>query len=78
MAPADPLPPPTTGGGKYYTIQRVNGAQGDEKINGAPDTHRHTLEESDKVKKNSVERWMLKKEKENKRNNQIAAFGKLF
>ncbi|KAH0844751.1 hypothetical protein AYO21_01929 [Fonsecaea monophora] len=29
--------------------------------------HKHTLEESDRIKKNSVQRWMLKEEKEKKR-----------
>ena len=69
MAPADPLPPPSSGGAKYYTIQRVNGYVGDGKTDGAPELHRHTLDESDRVKKNSVVRWTLKREKENKRNN---------
>ncbi|KAL9094297.1 MAG: hypothetical protein Q9165_003437 [Trypethelium subeluteriae] len=69
MAPAEPLPPPSSGGGKFYTIQRVNGYVGDGKTEGAPEVHRHTLDDSDRVKKNSVARWMLKKEKENKKNN---------
>ncbi|KIX04995.1 uncharacterized protein Z518_05867 [Rhinocladiella mackenziei CBS 650.93] len=29
--------------------------------------HKHTLEESDRIKKNSVQRWLLKEEKEKKR-----------
>ncbi|KAL9080042.1 MAG: hypothetical protein Q9157_001126 [Trypethelium eluteriae] len=69
MAPAEPLPPPPSGGGKYYTIQRVNGYVGDGKTEGAPEVHRHTLEDSDRVKKNSVVRWVLKREKEDKKNN---------
>ncbi|EXJ58832.1 hypothetical protein A1O7_06262 [Cladophialophora yegresii CBS 114405] len=33
--------------------------------------HKHSLEESDRIKKNSVQRWMLKEEKEKKRLSKI-------
>ncbi|KAK6380943.1 hypothetical protein LTS17_005144 [Exophiala oligosperma] len=33
--------------------------------------HKHTLEESDRIKKNTVQRWMLKEEKEKKRLSKI-------
>lgn len=52
---------------KYYTLQRVNGNGGNGKGDGVPGPHKHTLEESDRVKKNSVIRWMMKKEKDTKR-----------
>ncbi|KAI9686023.1 MAG: hypothetical protein M1822_004006 [Bathelium mastoideum] len=69
MGRLDPLPQTPVGSGKYYTIQRVNGFAGDGKVDGAPEIHRHDLEESDRVKKNSVVRWLVKKEKESKRSN---------
>ncbi|KAL2400963.1 hypothetical protein ABEF95_000392 [Exophiala dermatitidis] len=34
--------------------------------------HKHTLEESDRIKKNSVQRWLLKEEKEKKRLSKLA------
>lgn len=49
-----------TGGRRYYTIQRVNGNGANGKNDGVSGGHRHTLEESDRVKKNSVERHILK------------------
>lgn len=54
-------------GGKYYTIQRVNGNGGNGKGDGVAGPHKHTLEESDRVKKNSVTRCMIKEEKEKKK-----------
>lgn len=56
---------------KYYTIQRVNGNGGNGKPDGAAGPHRHSLEESDRVKKNSVIRWMAKNEKD-KRKEQVS------
>lgn len=67
-APSVPLNQPAGAtGSKYYTIQRVNGNGGNGKADGVAGPHKHTLEDSDKVKKNSVLRWMLKNEKEKKR-----------
>ncbi|KIW85733.1 hypothetical protein Z517_01125 [Fonsecaea pedrosoi CBS 271.37] len=37
--------------------------------------HKHTLEESDRIKKNSVQRWMLKEEKEKKRLSKLPTSG---
>ncbi|KAF2088943.1 hypothetical protein K490DRAFT_38222 [Saccharata proteae CBS 121410] len=54
--------------GKLYTIQRVNGTGGNGKADDIAGPHRHTLEESDRIKKNSVIRWMLKDQKEKKKN----------
>ncbi|EEH20990.2 hypothetical protein PABG_03221 [Paracoccidioides brasiliensis Pb03] len=54
-------------GEKYYTIQRVNGNGGNGRADGIGGPHRHTLEESDRVKKNSVQRHMLKVEKERRK-----------
>jgi hypothetical protein len=52
---------------KYYTIQRVNGNGGNGKGDGVSGSHRHTLEESDRVKKNSVQRYLLKEAKDKKK-----------
>lgn len=54
-------------GQKLYTIQRVNGNGGNGKTDGVGGGHRHTLEDSDRVKKNSVHRYLLKKSKEEKK-----------
>lgn len=51
-------------GTAFYTVQRVSGGAGEDHEAGA---HRHTLEESDRVKKNSVVRHFLKMEKEKKK-----------
>ena len=68
--------PPTTANGsdvpgangeRYYTIQRVNGNGGNGKGDGVAGPHKHTLEESDRVKKNSIQRHMAKEEKEKKK-----------
>lgn len=58
---------PGAGGAKYYTIQRVNGNGGNGKSDGVAGPHKHSLEDSDKVKKNSVQRWLAKKDKEEKK-----------
>lgn len=54
-------------GQKWYTIQRVNGNGGNGKTDGVAGGHRHTLEDSDRVKKNSVQRYLLKKSKDEKK-----------
>ncbi|TID21762.1 SAICAR synthase-like protein [Venturia nashicola] len=48
---------------RFYTLQRVNGTgpSGREE-GGGP--HRHGIDDSDKIKKNSVERWMARGSKE--------------
>lgn len=65
-SPALPTAHPGSRGQKYYTIQRVNGNGGNGKTDGIGGGHRHTLEESDRVKKNSVHRHLLKASKEKK------------
>ncbi|KAJ5983428.1 Glutathione S-transferase/chloride channel C-terminal [Penicillium waksmanii] len=62
LAPSPNLAPspPGTGSRRYYTIQRVNGNGANGKNDGVSGGHRHTLEESDRVKKNSVQRYLLK------------------
>ncbi|KAI9839967.1 MAG: hypothetical protein M1819_000159 [Sarea resinae] len=62
-----PAPPPGSQGGRFYTIQRVNGNGGNGKGDGIAGPHKHTLEDSDRVKKNSVMRSMLKEDKEKKK-----------
>lgn len=67
LAPSQTLPAghPGAGGARYYTIQRVSGgANGKENEAGE---HKHTIEESDAIKRNSVRRKMLKEETEKKR-----------
>ena len=55
---------PGADGDRYYTIQRVNGSGTADGTDGG---HKHTLEESDRVKKNSVQRHFLKEEKVKRR-----------
>ena len=59
-------------GARYYTIQRVNGSGISSKDGPAAGGHKHTLEDSDKVKKNSIHRFFLKEEKE-KRRSQVSS-----
>ncbi|KAI9683182.1 MAG: hypothetical protein M1829_005973 [Trizodia sp. TS-e1964] len=54
-------------GQRYYTIQRVNGNGGNGKGDGASGPHKHTLEDSDRVKKSSIQRGLLHGEKEKKK-----------
>lgn len=67
-----PLDHPGASGARYYTIQRVNGnAGGPENAPVAVNSsggHKHSLEESDRVKKNTVQRWLIKRAKERKKN----------
>lgn len=52
---------------RFYTIQRVNGNGANGKNDGSAGPHKHSLEESDRIKKNTVLRHMLKLEKEKKK-----------
>lgn len=53
---------------KLYTIQRVNGTGAGGGAEGSmPGPHQHTLEQSDRVKRNSVVRWVEAREKEKKK-----------
>jgi glutathione S-transferase len=61
-------PPPK----KYYTFQRVNGNGGNGKGDGVAGPHKHTLEESDRVKKNSVVRWLAKCDKDDRKKSQVS------
>jgi glutathione S-transferase len=56
-------------GQRLWTIQRVNGNGGNGKGDGVAGPHKHTLERSDEIKKNSVQRYLanqgdVKKDKE--------------
>ncbi|KAH7388611.1 hypothetical protein BKA66DRAFT_54685 [Pyrenochaeta sp. MPI-SDFR-AT-0127] len=64
---AGPPPPPGAPPKKFYTFQRVNGNGGNGKGDGVAGPHKHTLEESDRVKKNSVIRWQAKIEKDDRK-----------
>jgi glutathione S-transferase len=60
-------PHPGASGQRYYTIQRVNGNGGNGKGDGVPGPHKHPLSESDRVKKNTVQRYLMKRDKEEKK-----------
>lgn len=55
------------GGQRLWTIQRVNGNGGNGKADGVAGPHKHTLARSDEIKKNSVQRYLAKQEKESKK-----------
>ncbi len=57
---------------KFYTVQRVNGNGGNGKGDGVAGPHKHTLEDSDRVKKNSVLRWQAKCEKDNRKKSLVS------
>ncbi|QQK45955.1 Glutathione transferase, putative [Penicillium digitatum] len=68
LTPNPGIPPnhPGSNGGRYFTIQRVNGNGANGKNDGVSGGHQHTLEESDRVKKSSVQRHVLKEKKDKK------------
>ena len=82
LAPSPNLPTnhPGASGARYYTIQRINVGSGD-KSSDAPNgsasasssSHKHPLAESDRVKKNSVQRYLLKAAKEAKKSQAAAS-----
>jgi len=61
------LPVPGSNGERFFTIQRVNGNGGNGKGDGVAGPHKHSLADSDRVKKNSIQRQLLKEEKEMKK-----------
>jgi hypothetical protein len=61
-----------TDGRRFWTIQRVNGNGGNGKAEGVAGAHKHTLERSDEIKKNSVQRWLAAQEKEVKKKIQVS------
>lgn len=65
------VPQPNPPSQKFYTFQRVNGNGGNGKGDGIAGPHKHTLEESDRVKKNSVIRWQMKLDKDDKKKSQV-------
>lgn len=69
LTPNPPLPPghPGANGQRFFTIQRVNGNGANGKNDGVSGGHRHTLEESDRVKKNSVQRYRQKEAQEKRK-----------
>ena len=58
---------PGSDGARFYTIQRVNGNGANGKGDGTVGGHKHTIQDSDAVKKSSVQRHFLKEEKERKK-----------
>ncbi|KAF7618988.1 glutathione transferase [Aspergillus flavus] len=75
LTPNPPLPEghPGANGQRFFTIQRVNGNGANGKNDGVSGGHRHTLEESDRVKKNSVQRYLLKEAREKKKASSVRA-----
>ena len=71
LTPSNNLPVdhPGLNGARYYTIQRISATANNETSSDTIQGHKHTLAESDKVKKHSVQRHLLKEEKERKRSN---------
>ena len=61
------FPEANNDGARYYTIQRVNGNGANGKGDGTAGAHKHSIEESDKVKKSSLHRHFLKEEKERRK-----------
>ena len=74
LTPNPPLPEghPGANGQRFFTIQRVNGNGANGKNDGVSGGHRHTLEESDRVKKNSVQRYLLKEAREKKKASSVS------
>lgn len=71
-----PNPSPPDGhagiaGERFFTIQRVNGNGANGKHDGVGGGHRHTLEESDRVKKNSVQQRIMNQARERKRSSPV-------
>ncbi len=58
---------PGNNGARYYTIQRVNGNGANGKGDGTAGAHKHSIEDSDRVKKSSIHRHFLKEEKEKRK-----------
>ena len=58
---------PGADGSRFYSIQRVNGTSGHGENEEFAGGHKHDLPESDRVKKNSIIRDILKDEKEKKK-----------
>lgn len=58
---------PGNDGARYYTIQRVNGNGANGKGDGTAGAHKHSIEDSDRVKKSSIHRYFLKEEKEKRK-----------
>lgn len=52
------------GGEKFWMVQRVNGNGGNGKGDGVVGLYKYILERSDEIKKNMVQRLLVKKEKE--------------
>ncbi|KAL4782828.1 hypothetical protein BJX76DRAFT_275823 [Aspergillus varians] len=75
LTPNPPLPEghPGADGQRFFTVQRVNGNGANGKNDGVSGGHRHTLEESDRVKKNSVQRFLLKEARDRKKSKPLGA-----
>ena len=58
---------PGSDGARFYTVQRVNGNGANGKGDGTAGGHRHTIEDSDRVKKSSVYRFYMKEDKERRK-----------
>lgn len=72
--PALPEGHPGVSGERFFTIQRVNGNGANGRNEGVGGGHRHTLEDSDRVKKNSVQRHVLNEARDRRKPSQVRTF----
>ena len=72
--PALPETHPGTTGERFFTIQRVNGNGANGKNDGIGGGHRHTLADSDRVKKNSVQRHIQNEARDKKKANSVRVY----
>jgi len=60
-------------GGRFWTIQRVNGNGGNGKGDGVAGPHKHSLAKSDEIKRSSVQRWLAAQDKGGRRTQRAPA-----
>ncbi|KAG8533236.1 uncharacterized protein KY384_002019 [Bacidia gigantensis] len=61
-------------GERYYQVQRVNGNGANGKDLVSTGGHKHSLDDSDKIKKNSVVRHFLKEEKDRRKSQNLRQY----
>lgn len=65
---------PGANGERFFTIQRVNGNGANGKNDGIGGGHRHTLADSDRVKKSSVQRHAQNEVRNKRKSNSVCIF----
>lgn len=58
---------PGSDGARFYAMERLNGNGKTGRSDDTEGMHQHTLDESDRIKKSSVNRHFLKEAKESRR-----------